>query len=231
MLFDIHVHSDLSPCSRLSLADILKLARGRGLDGVCVTDHDTMDAVDRVREGAQPDGLCVIVGMEYATPQGDFLLFGPFEELAPGLDAQELLPLVELARGAAVAAHPFRPGRPVQEHLLTFGLCPLIEEVNGRNPASANDLASALVRRRKLVGLGGSDAHTPAELGRAATRIHAPVRCREEFIAALRLGQCELHNVPWSATIDHGAADRAGLRARAGRLHGDAASPRPCPGS
>jgi predicted metal-dependent phosphoesterase TrpH len=196
MLFDIHVHSDLSPCSHLTLSDILKHSRRRGLDGVCITDHETMGAVDSLREGMQDDGLCVIVGMEYATPQGDFLAFGPFEKLPLGLDAQELLPLIDLAGGAAVAAHPFRPGRSVLESIFTSKLCQLVEAVNGRNPTAANEQASALVRRQNLVGLGGSDAHSLAELGRMATRIHTPVCGREDFVAALRRGRCEQHIMP-----------------------------------
>jgi len=196
MIFDIHVHSDISPCSRFTLSDILKHSRSRGLDGVCITDHETMAAAKHIREGMQSDGLCVIVGMEYATPQGDFLLFGPFETLPSSLEAQELLPLVHLIGGAAVAAHPFRPGRSVHEIIFASSLCPLVEAVNGRNPTSANDKAIDLVRRHDLVGLGGSDAHALAELGSIGTRIHTQVRCREDFIAALRLGRCEHRIMP-----------------------------------
>ncbi|WP_075353741.1 PHP domain-containing protein [Desulfovibrio sp. DV] len=196
MLFDIHVHSDISPCSHLALSDILNHSRRRGLDGVCITDHGTMAVGSRVREGMQADGLCVIVGMEYTTPQGDFLVFGPFEHLPPGLAAQDLLALVDLGAGAAVAAHPFRPGRTVVESVLTSNACRLVEAVNGRNPAAANEQALALVRRRKVVGLGGSDAHSLDELGRMATRLHTPVHCRQDFIAALRQGRCEEHVMP-----------------------------------
>ncbi|MYL85259.1 PHP domain-containing protein [Desulfovibrio aerotolerans] len=196
MLFDIHVHSDLSPCSHLPLSDILKHARRRGLDGVCITDHGTMAVGSSVREGVQEDGLCVIVGMEYTTPQGDFLVFGPLEHLPQGLDAQDLLARVDCAGGAAVAAHPFRPGRSVLESVFTANACRLVEAVNGRNPAAANEQALALIRRRNLVGLGGSDAHSLAELGRMATRIHTPVHGRNDFIRALRQGRCQHHVMP-----------------------------------
>ena len=40
-----------------------------------------MESAQYVTEGMQPDGLMVIIGMEYATPQGDFLIFGPFQRL------------------------------------------------------------------------------------------------------------------------------------------------------
>ncbi|KHK01492.1 hypothetical protein NY78_3012 [Desulfovibrio sp. TomC] len=142
----------------------------------------------------------MIVGMEYTTPQGDFLVFGPFASLPFGLHAEEMLPLVDAAGGVAVAAHPFRPGRAVQEHILSSPDCRLVEAINGRNPATANEQALALVQRRNLVALGGSDAHSLAELGKVATRLRAPVRCREDFVSALRLGLCEPHRMPTAVT-------------------------------
>ncbi len=115
MLFDLHVHTTVSPCSKLHVGDILKHARTFGLDGVCITDHGTMEAGQHFKEGIQEDGLCVLLGMEYSTLSGDFLLFGPFEELLPGFSDTELLEIVEQAGGVAVAAHPFRTRSSVRE--------------------------------------------------------------------------------------------------------------------
>ncbi|MGE4298837.1 MAG: PHP domain-containing protein [Desulfovibrionaceae bacterium] len=190
MLIDLHVHSTYSPCSRLTVGEILAHARQRGLDGVCLTDHDTMAVAAQVREGVQADGLCVIVGMEYATPQGDYLVFGPFEALAPGLHARGLLELVRDGGGVAVAAHPFRSWRPVRPDCLNSGLCTHIETMNGRNEACENQQARDWAMRHDMHATGGSDAHALDELGRCATRFDAPVRSRAEFVAALRAGTC-----------------------------------------
>ncbi len=190
MLFDLHVHSAISPCSRLPLGDILAHARARGLDGVCVTDHDTMDARRALEEGVQPDGLCVVIGMEYATPQGDFLLFGPFEELEPGLHAARLLPLVHASGGAVVAAHPFRAGRSTDEAIVKSGLCRAVERINGRNSRVQNGLVDNWLARYPLFACGGSDAHSLDELGRVATRFNVPVRSRADLVGALRQGLC-----------------------------------------
>ena len=49
MLLDIHVHtSKYSPCSTINLIDAVLKAREVGLDGICVTDHDT----DSIRDDA-----------------------------------------------------------------------------------------------------------------------------------------------------------------------------------
>lgn len=117
MLFDLHVHTTFSPCSGLSLEEILGKARSIGLDGVCLTDHESMAAGGLVREGPQDDGLCVIIGQEYATRQGDFLLFGPYESLPQGLEARHLLLYVQATGGVAVAAHPCEALPPTKARL------------------------------------------------------------------------------------------------------------------
>lgn len=190
MLFDLHVHTSLSPCSCLELDEILTHARARGLDGVCLTDHDTMAAGQRVREGRQADGLWVLLGMEYATPQGDFLLFGPFADLPPGLAADILLPMVDEAGGVAVAAHPFRALRPAGEAVIAAGTCRVVEGLNGRNTAWENRRVEQWLHRYQLSVCGGSDAHHLDELGQVATNFNVPIKSRRDLIQALRNGAC-----------------------------------------
>ncbi|MFW8600649.1 CehA/McbA family metallohydrolase [Desulfobacterota bacterium M19] len=189
MKFDMHVHTTLSPCSQLDLSELLKTASGRGLDGVCVTDHDTMALKQTVTEGRQADGLCLIIGMEYTTSEGDFLLFGPFEGLAPGLEASRLLRLVDERGGAAVAAHPFRRGRTTREYLIRDGLCNIVEGINGRNRAGENR-RTAVWHDQYGVGLiGGSDAHSAMELGRSTTVFNVPIQSSADMVKALKSGE------------------------------------------
>ncbi len=190
MFFDMHVHTDISPCSVLPIKDILAHARGLGLDGVCLTDHDTMEARDRVVEGIQDDGLCVIIGMEYTTTEGDFLLFGPYEDLKPGLSAPDLLRHTVQTGGAAVSAHPRRAARPTSEYLIASGQCGIIEVVNGRNRPEENQQARTLSTAYGPHLTGGSDAHTLPELGRVTTRFTRPIANRQDLIDALNAGLC-----------------------------------------
>lgn len=201
MIFDLHIHTLLSRCSRLAVQDAVACAKERGLDGICVTDHHTMNVRHVVSEGIQKNGLCVIFGMEYTTSQGDFLLFGPFEHLPSKLPANLLLQTVEQRGGIAVAAHPFRENRPVDERLIHDGLCGAIESINGRNTPMENLAADAWRRSYDLTECGGSDAHTPDEVGKFATRFFAPVRTRGDLIRNLkqRLCQPEIH----AAAHDH----------------------------
>lgn len=188
MRFDLHTHTTLSQCSQLSLDQLLDAAGAQGLDGVCITDHDTMAVRHQIREGQQANGLCVLFGMEYATSAGDFLIFGPYEDIAANLSAPELLGHVARSGGVAVAAHPFRPGRPVVKELMEQGLCQVVEGVNGRNRDEDNLRALAW---QELYGshlTGGSDAHSRAEVGRVSTLFQTEIRNRADLIKALRSG-------------------------------------------
>lgn len=189
MKFDIHVHTTLSSCSQLRLEDILSEARKKGLDGVCLTDHQTMDVRMEVNDGIQQDGLCIITGMEYATPDGDFLVFGSFDALPDGLSAEELLRLVDEADGVAVAAHPFREGRCTNREIIARQHCRIMEGRNGRDNGTGHRRALKWQEKYAVRLVGGSDAHTLEELGGTVTVFEEPIRCKEEFIQALKSGR------------------------------------------
>ncbi|WPD23172.1 MAG: PHP domain-containing protein [Candidatus Electrothrix scaldis] len=189
MKFDLHVHTTLSSCSQLTLEQVLNNAQAKGLDGVCITDHDTMGAVGLLKEGMQENGLCVLVGMEYATKGGDLLLFGPFERLPIGLPAEAVLATVRKAGGIAIAAHPCRPGRSTDISLLEKGLCQIIEGVNGRNTPEANQEVRHWPERYQVGAVGGSDAHTLDELGKVPTQFTVPIQSRADLIRVLREGR------------------------------------------
>lgn len=187
MLFDLHTHTTLSPCSQLALPQILSQAKKKGLDGVCITDHDTMAVRHAIAEGIYENGLCVIFGMEYATPDGDFLLFGPFEELPAGLQAKPLLQHVANVGGVAIAAHPFRAQRQTKEEIIKRKLCTIVEGVNGRNSIHENRRVLEW-QQYQVQHVGGSDAHTLDELGKVTTSFTIPVRSRTDLIHALQQG-------------------------------------------
>lgn len=189
MLFDLHVHSSMSPCSNLSLHDIIHQAPEKGLDGVFITDHDTMAVGQLLAEGVQDNGLVVIIGQEYTTRQGDFLLFGPYENLPLGLSAEEVLGHVQATGGTAIGAHPFRNGRSIDRDLIRSGLCPIIEQENGRNTALENAQTQPWFTRYPLIPVAGSDAHSLEELGRFPVQFPGSIHSRMDLISALNSGQ------------------------------------------
>ena len=191
MIFDTHIHTAISPCSRLDVHELIETAGRIGLDGICITDHQSMAIGRTITEGRQSNGLIVIIGMEYETPEGDFLLFGPIEQIPSHLSAPELLNYTRNEGGGAIAAHPCRKERPVSELIFQKGLCPVIETHNGRNAMVENLKASRRHTHYGLIATAGSDAHTLDELGTAVTRFSVPIYSRQDFVQALKQGLCQ----------------------------------------
>jgi predicted metal-dependent phosphoesterase TrpH len=196
MLFDLHIHTRFSSCSKMSACDAVDQAHALGLDGLCLTDHHSRDAAHLIQEGPQENGLVVLVGQEYATDQGDFLLFGPLPELAPRTPAPQLLQMVAEAGGVAIGAHPFRRGRSLDLKLAETGLLHFIEGINGRNHAEENELAMQWGLDHGLGLLGGSDAHHVSELGTVLTEFRQTIRNQHDLVRALKSGAFEAH---WSS--------------------------------
>ncbi len=188
MKLDIHIHTELSSCSSLRIEDIMEYPASPDLDGLCITDHGTMAIRNHLKEGVQKNGLTVFFGMEYETRDGDFLIFGPYEEIPGEMDAVSLLDFVKKTGGAAIAAHPFRSERPVAEYIIEKDLCHIIEGVNGRNRDIENLRVEGWRKKYSFFETGGSDAHSLAELGEVTTNFTVPVRSRSDFVYALKQG-------------------------------------------
>ncbi|ACL04749.1 PHP domain-containing protein [Desulfatibacillum aliphaticivorans] len=189
MILDLHVHSTASPCSNLTMDQIKAFAGLRGLDGVCITDHYEASGPVSSRDGFMLDGLVVIVGTEYATPQGDLLLFGPDLDFPGGLSADEILARMDAMGGAAILAHPFRKKRPGEERLAADGMVAAVEEMNGRNTFEENGMIAQWKAKYPINTVGGSDAHSLEELGRSATHFPRFVNGWQDLVAALKSGE------------------------------------------
>lgn len=66
MKFDLHNHSNNSD-GLLSVKDLIKRAKSKGLDGMALTDHDSVFGVDEAFEYAQKEGMFLLRGLELST--------------------------------------------------------------------------------------------------------------------------------------------------------------------
>ena len=77
MLVDMHLHEcTYSSDSKISLEEIVTTARGRGLDAVCITDHDSMGLREYAAEYSDRTGFPIFVGIEFFSLQGDITAWG-----------------------------------------------------------------------------------------------------------------------------------------------------------
>lgn len=190
VLIDLHCHTQpLSACSSLSPAELARLAHAAGLDAVCLTEHDRLRSAEELRAPSGEHGLLLLRGMEVTTELGHVLVFG-LDALPPGhFLAATLRRRVEEVGGLMVLAHPARPGQPAVDPRIVAELFDAVEGVNGSDSPAQNAVAARLGAAQSLPPTGGSDCHSPREVGTAATRLVQPVTNEGELIEELRRGR------------------------------------------
>lgn len=189
MLIDMHIHTTFSPCSIISIPYLLRRAKEVSLDGICITDHNTVASKYVFENISDNLGLCVIIGIEYTTPKGDFLIFGPVDHIPEGLDTQQLIRWVHKQDGVIIAAHPFRKYRSVDPKCLR--LLTIIESINGRNLPHEDDLCKDWLRKHGngIREIGGSDAHCLKEVGNVVTAFKNDIYNVGDLIHELQGGE------------------------------------------
>ena len=77
MFIDLHMHEMRnSGDSFLPLEEIVEIAKKKGLDAICITDHDSMDIRDFAQEYSRKTGFPIFVGIEFYSLQGDIIAYG-----------------------------------------------------------------------------------------------------------------------------------------------------------
>jgi predicted metal-dependent phosphoesterase TrpH len=198
MWIDTHCHTKHSYDNWLEPVDLVRRARERGLDAICVTEHYSYEASAPVEEIARGEGMLLLRGVEVATDRGHLLVFGVEDDSwncwgrDTYLPLQDLIERINLLDGACVPAHPYRQMGVAS---LLDGIFDLegiagVETHNGNNARLDDDLAQRAAAHLKLPTLGGSDCHKAEAVGRCATEFLQPVRDMASFIAAIRAGAC-----------------------------------------
>lgn len=171
---DLHVHTTHSD-GISTVKEILKACRKAGLDGVAVTDHDTVSgALEALR--IKPRGLIVIPGVEVSTSRGHVVALGVKDPIRSGMSVPETVEAIHDLGGFAVVAHPY--------DVLRGGMGPKAAEGSGADAVEVMNamsrpfsicswLAGRLARRLGLPGVAGSDAHSADAVGYGYTVLEA----------------------------------------------------------
>lgn len=191
MLIDIHLHTKkYSPCSSIELYSAVAVAKEKGLDGICITDHNVNAAREEAERIAKETSFFIMVGMEVLTYEGDLLIFGLPEPPIKMLHVTDLIMMVKEANGIAIAAHPFRDNqRGLGYQCARLPDLSGVEVLNGRTSCADNDRATLMALEEGLTCLGGSDAHTLEEIGRYSTWIPHQLGNEAHFIQAVKENQ------------------------------------------
>lgn len=188
MLIDIHVHEkSYSSDSYISLVEIVEKSKEIGLDGVCITDHDSIGLKKEADELSQETGFLIITGAEVLTYEGDLLVFGLDDLPEKKMPAQELIDLVNKYNGAAISAHPYRKNnRGIGDNNKLLKDLSGIEAFSGNTPLNDNLKGLKLAKELGLPALGGSDAHHIKQVGCCVTYFQEEIKSERDFIDAIK---------------------------------------------
>lgn len=195
MRIDLHVHTKYSGDALIEPNVLLKIARKRMLDGVAITDHETLKGWKSIPNTS----LAVIPGIEKRTNLGSII--GLF--VTDNVNTSQFHETVDEIRsqgGIVVLPHPcdsFRRDTLKIDQLDKNTLEKEIDVVEVFNSRCAfnyfNDRARKLAEKLEKCMVGGSDAHFPFEVGNAYTIFN--VVSEEEIYRTLKNGTLTSENV------------------------------------
>lgn len=214
MRVDMHMHTCFSFDCLCDPDAVLAAARARGIDRICVTDHNEIEAALDLA-ARHPDA--VIVGEEVKTREGvDVIGLFIRERIPKATPALETCQRIHEQGGIVYVPHPFVGGKGgggsilavIGEHV------DAIEAFNARvHLKRFNDAAVAWGREHDVPLGAGSDAHTLAEVGRAWVEVPEFDMQPQAFLAALRKGTVHGTFSSWAV---HGASTWAKIHKRIG---------------
>jgi len=169
---DLHVHTCYSYDGVTTPKQVIDYSRKQGLDGVAITDHNTIQGALELMNNKE---LMVIPGIEVTTLQGHVLALNVTKAIPPSLSVLETIQKTHELGGIAIAAHP-----SVMLKGLRMQTCRDLnfDAVEVVNSAAFPFFLSTYLNRRVAVNLnlpqtGGSDAHYAPEIGSAYTLVDA----------------------------------------------------------
>ena len=193
MFIDLHMHEKrYSLDSTLALEEIVEIAKKRGLDAICITDHDSMGLREYAEEYSKKTGFPIFVGIEYFSLQGDILAFGIDHYPEDRISAQEFIDYVHEQGGVVVSAHPFRHNRRgLEGYLDILKGVDAIEILNGSTLPDAAMVAVQYARKYGFAITGGSDCHYPDKVGICATYFTNEIKTMDDLVSAIRNRECQ----------------------------------------
>ncbi len=197
---DMHMHTRLSSDSLNEPDAVVQAALARGVDVVCITDHNEIAAAQELKARYPAH---VIVGEEVKTGERvDIIGLYLSEKIPKGTPARETCERIHAQGGIVYVPHPYAPGKGGGGKILQVveDLVDAVEGFNGRiHDPALNELAVSWARERGLPLGAGSDAHALFEVGRTWVEVPTFADTPAAFLAALADGH--LHGFQSSRAV------------------------------
>ena len=184
MRLDLHIHTKYSKDSNLDTSEVIKVSKKRGLDGIAVTEHNTIQGGVKTRKLNDDPDFKIIIGSEVHTDRGEVIGYFLNEEIK-SRDLYEVIDEMRAQDAVIVIPHPYdifrfsslKPDKDVLKHV------DCVEAFNARCMFSRfNRRAKELADNTGLAMTAGSDAHTLQEIGSGGVILPGEASVREEIL-------------------------------------------------
>ncbi len=174
---DVHVHTRYSgfgqykaitfPESICRPEDVVDEARRKGIQVLCITDHNSVLGALRAREYAKRfSDIEIVVGEEITAKEGEIIGLFLREGVPQGLPVRETIERIRAQGGMVIAPHPFSAHVPALGRLVDELDIDGLEVLNGGHvDGYANEAAKRYAGIGKWAVVAGSDAHASAQIG------------------------------------------------------------------
>jgi predicted metal-dependent phosphoesterase TrpH len=196
---DLHVHTRrYSPCAEaLDPQRLPQVMAQRGLHGVVITEHDQLwPETDIEALNSTSQAVRIYRGVEVSSRNGHFVVIGLDESdgIKPGIGIGALVEIVQ-GRGAAIIwAHPHMHYSQIPEPLSVDEMPQGIHAVEVASSVTRGQCsleAQAYADRMRCAAVGGSDAHSLGQVGRAFTLFSELPENEKSLATAIRNGRCK----------------------------------------
>jgi len=169
---DLHIHSQYSEDGTGTHLEIAKILKKKGLNGMAVTDHNTVEGGISALKVATKD-FVVIPGVEISTKDGHIIALNIKENIPRSLTVEETVEKIIDKGGIPIVPHLYRSLSGIKEKKLKKIIknVPAIEVFNSCSVLQTNLKTMKIAKKYNLGGTGGSDSHIPSFVGEAYTLV------------------------------------------------------------
>ena len=170
---DLHIHSKYSDDGDGSPGDIIKFLKKKGLQGMAITDHNTLTGSLRAVK-LRPKNFIVIPGVEISTLEGHIIALNIKEDIRRELTLEETVERIIELGGIPVVPHLHRNMSGIKKKNLEKIITKIstIEVFNSCSVPQSNLKSADIANEFKLGGTGGSDSHLPEFAGYGYTIVN-----------------------------------------------------------
>jgi hypothetical protein len=198
-VYDFHVHTTASSDGKQTMEEAIKRAKKLGLDGIAITDHNTMKNAMRWKEFSTSK-FKVIPGMEITTSKGHMIALNIQKPIRPGLSPRATLAAIKEQGGVAILPHSMAKYRDGIAYNIGKSAASKLkvdatEIVNSRYGQGATNYKSRqLQEANRTSAVAGSDAHSSDGIGMALTEVQSKTNSIDEILTSLRLGKTNAYD-------------------------------------